>query len=180
MAIKFYDTFVCLDTETTGLSPNYGSRITEICAVKVVDGVVADKISTLLDSVDYVPPEITRLTGITAAMLIGKPRPADIAPTVAEFIGDNMLLGANPKFDITFLRADLNIVVHDSKLIDVCKIARALKTDTPNHKLQTLARYFGIHNTAHRAEGDVMTTIAVYDCLRKLHDGERIYIKNMD
>ncbi|MBQ7025812.1 MAG: 3'-5' exonuclease, partial [Peptococcaceae bacterium] len=54
--------FVCVDTETTGLDDS--AEIIEIGMVKVIDGIVADRYSQLIRPYRPIPEEITQLTGI--------------------------------------------------------------------------------------------------------------------
>ncbi len=66
-------TFVVVDLETTGGSPN-DSAITEIGAVKVRGGQVLGEFQTLVDPGSEIPPYISVLTGITTAMVVTAPR----------------------------------------------------------------------------------------------------------
>src|ERR1700710_890856 len=65
-------TFVVVDLETTGGSPNQCS-ITEIGAVKVRGGEILGQFPTLVRPADPIPPFISVLTGITDAMVAGAP-----------------------------------------------------------------------------------------------------------
>ena len=64
--------FVVCDVETTGLSPVY-NRITEISLIKVQNGEIIDKYSSLINPQQHIPGEITRLTGIANEDVINKP-----------------------------------------------------------------------------------------------------------
>ena len=66
-------TFCVLDIETTGGSPGR-SKITEIAAVRLRRGRIIDRFETLVDPGRPIPAPITRITGITDAMLVGQPR----------------------------------------------------------------------------------------------------------
>ena len=58
-------TFIVLDLETTGASPQTGSAITEIGAIAVRGGVVLGEFSTFVNPKSPMPEYITSLTGIT-------------------------------------------------------------------------------------------------------------------
>ncbi len=74
-------TFVVLDLETTGGSPN-GDAITEIGAVKVRGGERIGELATLVDPGIGVPPSIVALTGITTAMVAGAPPLPAVLPSL--------------------------------------------------------------------------------------------------
>src|SRR5438034_1140549 len=61
-----------VDLETTGTTPT-GDRVTEIGIVRVVDGALAEEWSTLVNPECPIPEEIGLLTGISNAMVRGKP-----------------------------------------------------------------------------------------------------------
>lgn len=87
------DTFVVFDIETTGLSKETES-ITEIGAVKVVDGKVTDRFSTFVNPERPIPAEITKLTGITNEMVADAPVITEILPRFLEFCQDAVLVAA--------------------------------------------------------------------------------------
>ena len=68
--------FHFVDTETSGSSPA-SSRVIELATVSLRHGEVVGRFETLIDAGVPVPSWITRLTGITARMLVGAPVPLD-------------------------------------------------------------------------------------------------------
>ena len=50
------DPVVVIDFETTGLSPDYGARATEIAAVLIRDGRIVDQYQSLMSSGLHIPP----------------------------------------------------------------------------------------------------------------------------
>src|SRR5690349_10253430 len=103
-------TFVVLDLETTGGSPN-DCAITEVGAVKLRGGECLGRFETLVNPGVPIPPLITVLTGITEAMVLPAPRIAEVLPPLLEFVGEAVIVGHNIRFDISFL--DAALVEHD-------------------------------------------------------------------
>ena len=51
----------------------------------------------------------------------------------------------------------------DNKTLDTLKISRKVLGDkVENHKLDTLAKYFGVSSPTHQARDDVMATFEIY------------------
>ena len=91
-------TFVVVDVETTGMDPET-DRITEIAMMKIRDGTLQDEFSTLINPLIPIPEFITRLTGIDDLMVQDAPTARDVAPTIAEFLGDAIFVAHNAPFD---------------------------------------------------------------------------------
>ncbi len=170
--------WVVVDVETTGL----GSRaaITEIGAVRVVQGHVVDEFQSLVDPEQPIPPRITALTGITPSMVDGAPTIGSVYPRFARWAGleDDrgrcrpeadrpVLVAHNANFDLGFLRRAATGCGHDwerSRIVDTLALARVAvpRPVVANHRLATLAGHFGAGSQdAHRALGDARATVAV-------------------
>jgi DNA polymerase III subunit epsilon len=99
---------IVLDTETTGLAPAEGHRIIEVACLEL-DG----RRPTGRHFHRYMNPErdidlaATQVHGMTAEDLADKPRFADIAEELLEFIAGAELLIHNAPFDVAFLDAEL-------------------------------------------------------------------------
>ena len=64
---------VILDLETSGYSPKYGAKIIEFGGIKINNGKIIEKYTTLINPGFAIDPDITTYTGITNKMLNGKP-----------------------------------------------------------------------------------------------------------
>ena len=64
--------FTVFDVETTGLSA-VNNRMTEIGIVKIRGGEIIDEYETLMNPGEFIPPNITQMTGITNEMVHKKP-----------------------------------------------------------------------------------------------------------
>lgn len=88
------ETFVCFDTETTGLKPAE-EEITEIAAVKVRNGEVLEEFQTYVNPHKPIPANITELTGISDETVKDAPELSEALPQFLEFTGDLPLVAHN-------------------------------------------------------------------------------------
>ena len=161
----FPDSFVCLDIETTGLSPVYDDII-EISALRVEDGVATASFSELIDIRRRLPPFIVDLTGITDAMIATGDRAENVLARFLDFTGDSVIMGHNVNFDINFIYDNCMArlgAVFGNPYVDTLTIARKLLPQLPHHRLDDLMRYYGIRaRDTHRALHDCELTVACY------------------
>ncbi len=99
---------IVLDTETTGLAPEQGHRIIEVACLEL-----HGRRATGRHFHRYMNPEraidlaATQVHGMTAEDLLDKPRFADLADELLEFLEGAELLIHNAPFDVGFLNAEL-------------------------------------------------------------------------
>lgn len=163
----FADEFCVFDIETTGFSA-LNSAITEIGAVIVKDGEVLDRFNTFADPGAPIPRNITELTGITDDMVAGAPSQIDAVKAFLEFAGDRLLIAHNANFDIGFIRAtaEKNHIRFDPTYLDTVAMSRYVNPELQNHKLDTLADYFGLGDfNHHRASDDAAMLAAIFKCM---------------
>jgi DNA polymerase III subunit epsilon len=167
-------TFVIVDLETTGASPNKGAAITEIGAVKVRSGEHLGNFESFVNPLSPIPEYITQMTGITDLMLAKAPVIDEILPAFLEFAGQHnevIIVAHNAPFDLSFLKSaakELDITWPKYKTLDTVTIARQVltKEEVPNCKLQTLAAYFGTKaQPNHRALDDALATTEILHAL---------------
>jgi DNA polymerase-3 subunit epsilon len=101
------ETFIVLDFETTGMSPQDGSRATEVGAVLVKNGQITDRFQSLMNAGVRIPTFIQDLTGITNSMVAKSPPSSDVMRRFASFIGSTPLVAHNSSFDKNFLDSEL-------------------------------------------------------------------------
>jgi ATP-dependent DNA helicase DinG len=156
-------TIVALDLETTGLEPDRDAII-EIGAIRFKGDRVEAEFSTLVNPGRKLSPFITRLTGITDAMLVNAPRLPALLPKLEAFVGDAPVLGHNVQFDLGFLRARSVLRYNDA--IDTYDLASVLLPSAGRYGLGSLGKLLGISLPAsHRALDDCRVTVAVYHAL---------------
>ena len=149
-----------LDLETTGFEPE-DSEIVEIFILKIQDGGIVDEFYSLFKPNNRIMN--SNIHGITDNKVKYAPKLKDKNDEIFEFVGDSTLVGHNlDNFDLKFLNYHLNSQLKN-KTLDTLKLSRTvLGGKVENHKLHTLAEYFGIKPPTHSARDDVMTTYEVY------------------
>ena len=155
----FEKPIVMLDFETTGLSPDMGSRITEVAALRIVGDEIVDRFVSLVNCNVRIPADIIQLTGITQAMVDAAPPANHVVPELIKFIGRDSLAAHNASFDAKFLQAEgarLRLVPDYEHLICSVKLSRRIFPGLPSYNLSALAKSLGIQfrGSAHRAEAD--------------------------
>lgn len=161
---------IVVDLETTGLSPCNDSII-ELSALKVIDNVVVDNFSQLVNPGFEIDDFITNLTGITNEELSSAPSIGEVLPDFRKFIGNDIILGYNVNFDINFLYEDYLEVFGEpftSDFIDGLRFARKLFPLMRHRRLADMAEIFNIPvEISHRALADCETTLACYNALKE-------------
>ncbi|HEV8516137.1 MAG TPA: polyribonucleotide nucleotidyltransferase [Candidatus Limnocylindrales bacterium] len=158
-AIEEKRPFVVFDVETTSRDATRGDLV-EIGAVKVEDGSITDRWSTL---VNPGRPIIGRqLHGLTDADVKKAPSPQDAAREFMAWAGsDTLLVGHNVGFDLGFIEAALadGTRVEPGRYLDTLVLAREAYPDQDAHKLSDLASFFGLKvEPSHRAGPDAEAT----------------------
>lgn len=177
-------TFICFDIETTGLSAKR-DKITEIGAVKVVNGVVTDTFSTFADPEMPIPARITELTGITDSMVKGAPSQAEAVSAFLEFADGNILVAHNAPFDTSFIRAACENMGREYTCtsIDTVVICRKILPDLKKAKLDAVAKYLRLGDfNHHRATDDaeMLSRIFIELCRRLKEDNKILEVKDIN
>lgn len=129
--------YVVVDVETTGGRGDQ-HRVTEIGAVKVRNGEVVDRFQTLLNPQRTIPPGITRLTGISAAMVADAPIFGDIADEFERFMQDSIFVAHNVDFDYRFISQEFKKIGRQFRYPKLCTCSSMRKL-YPGHKSYSLA-----------------------------------------
>ncbi len=167
MADKLPDNYTVIDIETTGIRP-YSDDIIELSGLKVRDNKVVEEFSTLVNPKREISVFITNLTGITNNMLNSAPDIKDVLPKLVEFVSDDIILGHNVRFDISFIQNKLKKYFNQelkNESMDTLFIARKV-LNLKNYKLSTIAQNYDIDTrNNHRGLKDCYITYEVYNNL---------------
>lgn len=181
--------FVSIDTETTGLNASQ-NEIVEIAAVRFRGFKPVEKFVALCAPKKGLTEEASRINGITAEMVEGKPQFGQVVHSLQAFIATDNIVGHNLDFDLKFIvRGGFDVYANKQKYYDTLEIAqKTLKRakdkwdkevqgyitdydrdfDVMNYKLKTLCDYYGItYCGAHRALADAYATGLLLQALAK-------------
>jgi DNA polymerase III epsilon subunit family exonuclease len=170
-------TFVVVDVETTGLSPTE-DRITEIAMMRLKNGILQDEFSTLINPLVTIPASITNLTGIDNLMVADAPTAREVAPTIADFLGDAVFVAHNAPFDWGFVSEtamrERGIELSNRQLCTV-KLSRRILPHLTSKSLGPVTSALNIKiPERHRASGDAYATALVLvkflSYLQRKHD----------
>lgn len=163
-------TFIVFDVETTGLRTDK-VRLTEIGAVKYVDGAEKARFQTFVNPEMPIPSKITELTGITDSMVANAPKEAEAVKKFFEFCGDGILVAHNATFDTDVLKHTCrrNGIEYSFTHIDTLVMAQSLVEGIKNYKLDSLQKHFKLPAfDHHRADEDAGALAGIFEKLIEL------------
>ena len=176
MKLNLTKPIVFFDLETTGVQVG-SDHIVQICLLKVMPDGSEHDVTYLVRPADdkgntlSIPAESTAIHHITDEMVASQPSFRQLAPAIAEFIGDADLAGYNSnKFDVPllveeFLRAGVEFSLKERHLVDVQNIFHRME---PRTLVAAYRFYCGKElDGAHSADAD---TKATYEVLKSQLD----------
>lgn len=153
---------IVLDTETTGLEVGKGHRIIEIGCIEL-----AERRPTGRTFHRYLNPQrridegALAVHGIDNEFLADKPRFADIAPELLDFIAGAELVIHNAAFDVAFLNAELALagiagtVADRTGVLDTLALARE-KYPGQKNNLDALCKRLNVDNRQRELHGAML------------------------
>ena len=153
---------IILDTETTGLNPETGDRLVEVGCVELVNRQLTGRtLHRYLNPGRKSSEEAVRVHGLTDAFLADKPKFAEIAGELIEFIRDAEVVIHNAAFDIGFIDAELRrlnmpgLRHHVSTVLDTLLMAREQFPGKAN-SLDALCRRLEVDNSNRSVHGALL------------------------
>jgi len=158
--------YAIVDIETTGGGGN--ARITEI-AVFRHDGIrIVDFFHSLVNPQMFIPPFITRLTGIDNAMVQDSPTFYDIQDSVRALTKDAWFVAHNAKFDYGFIKREFGAMEEYFQRETLCtvQLSRKIFPGFKSYSLGNLCEILQISvENRHRAHGDAAATVKLFELL---------------
>ncbi|MGI9407998.1 MAG: DUF294 nucleotidyltransferase-like domain-containing protein, partial [Hyphomicrobiaceae bacterium] len=158
---------VVIDTETTGLDAK-SSRLLQVGAIRVQGTHVELEgcYESLVNPGVSIPPESTRIHGITDNDVATAPDPKTILAELENYVADAAIVGHTIDFDLDILRneAELNGANWPQRrTLDIRQLAQLTGSPLADYSLDGLCEWQGIeiHNR-HSARGDAEATAQVY------------------
>ncbi|MEK6985328.1 MAG: 3'-5' exonuclease [Candidatus Thermoplasmatota archaeon] len=180
------------DLETTGLDGNT-ARIVEFCFIELdaADPGLRElsRWSELVDPQMAIPPETTRVHGITDEMVRGKPAFAALAPRIQAIVQEAVLVAHNHKYDLEILSRELVRAGQPGlRPNHPCIDTQRVESTVNSHGLAaTYERYHGKpFDGAHRSQADTEACVAVLRAQRATHaaklpaDLEELIVANLE
>ncbi len=160
-------TYTVFDTETTGLNPSKGDEIIQIGAARVFNGKLmhSDAFEQLIDPQRSLPPESSKIHGITPEMLVGQPTIDKVLPAFHAFAEDTVLVAHNAAFDMRFLqlKEERTGLKFDHAVLDTLLLSAVIHPNQDSHRLEAIAERFGVTIIGrHTAMGDAIVTAEVF------------------
>jgi len=160
---------IVFDTETTGLSPAGGDRMVEIGCIEMIGRIETGRhYHCYFNPERPMPSEAEAVHGLSEIFLSDKPRFADKAEELLEFIGDSPLVAHNASFDFGFLNHELERCGRGSvcmtRMVDTLVLARS-RHPGAKHSLDALCTRYGVdrsHRLKHGALLDAQLLAQVY------------------
>jgi DNA polymerase-3 subunit epsilon len=170
---------VVLDTETTGLEASQGHRIIEIGGVELVD-----RRYTGRQLHKYVNPEreiddgAFEVHGISSEFLADKPKFAEVADEIVEFLEGAELIIHNAPFDVAFLDYELSrLPVGPRRISEICQVTDSLALARHKHpgqknSLDALCRRYEVDNSARTLHGALLDAEILADVYLLMTGGQ--------
>ncbi len=169
---------IVLDTETTGLNPRTGDRVIEVGCVEL-----HNRILTGNNFHRYITPErdseegALAVHGLTTEFLRDKPKFAEIAQELREYIEGAEVIIHNAPFDLGFLNNEFKLlglppfVQHCSGVIDTLVNAKEMHPGKRN-SLDALCDRYGVSNAHRKLHGALLDAELLADVYLSMTRGQ--------
>jgi len=139
---------IVLDTETTGFDPRTGDRLIEVGCIEIHDLLPTGRtFHRFVNPERLIPPDATRVHGITDDKVKDAPKFGAIVHDLMEFIGDAPVIAHNAQFDRNFIDFECkgcgHVLLEETRWIDTLQLAQKRFPGMPN-SLDALCKRFKV------------------------------------
>lgn len=151
---------VVLDTETTGLDCRNGDRLVEVGCIELLNRIPSGRtFHRYINPERDMPAAAEAVHGLSTSFLASKPKFADIAGELVEFLAGDALVIHNASFDVGFLNAEFERVrrpaIGMERVVDTLMLARRKHPGGANN-LDALCKRYAIDNSRREKHGALM------------------------
>ncbi|HTI18669.1 MAG TPA: DNA polymerase III subunit epsilon [Trinickia sp.] len=169
---------IVLDTETTGLNPRTGDRIIEIGCVELANRrLTGNNLHLYINPERDSDPGALAVHGLTTEFLSDKPKFAQIADELRDYLSGAELIIHNAPFDLGFLEAEFALLglpafrEHYTGVIDTLVQAKTIFPGKRN-SLDALCDRFGINNSHRTLHGALLDAELLADVYLAMTRGQ--------
>lgn len=158
--------YAIVDIETTG--GGGAARITEIAVFRHDGAQIVDFFHSLINPETYIPPFITRLTGIDNEMVKDAPTFYEVQDAVRAMTRDAWFVAHNAKFDYGFIKREFGALdeYFQRDLLCTVQLSRKIFPGLKSYSLGNLCESLEIMiENRHRAHGDAEATVRLFEML---------------
>ena len=169
---------IVLDTETTGLDPQAGHRVIEIGCVEMRERrLTGNNLHLYLQPDREVDPGAMAVHGITDEFLADKPRFADVAAELRDYLVGAELLIHNADFDVGFLEHEFALLGEPLVLGSVCTVTDTLamarrRYPGQRNSLDALCKRLGVSNSHRTLHGALLDSEILADVYLAITGGQ--------
>lgn len=173
---------IFLDTETTGLSPESGDRIIEIGCIEMKNRrLTGERKHFYLNPERANSEDALKVHGLTDEFLADKPRFAQVADELLEYLAGAELVIHNADFDVAFLDQELRRIERPgiancvTKVSDSLSMARELFPGKSN-SLDALCRRLEVDNTSRTHHGALLDAGLLAEVYIRMTRGQNVLV----
>lgn len=170
---------VVLDTETTGLEAAQGHRIIEIGCVELIDRrYTGRQLHRYINPERQIDDGAFEVHGLSAEFLADKPKFAELADEVIDFLSGAELVIHNAPFDVAFLDHELaRLPDRRLQIKSICQITDSLALARHKHpgqknSLDALCRRYQVDNSARTLHGALLDAEILADVYLLMTGGQ--------
>ncbi|MCC8099208.1 MAG: hypothetical protein LIO78_03965 [Clostridiales bacterium] len=163
-------TYCVIDVET----PNHrNDRISSIGLALIVEGCITETRNYLVNPEVEFDEFNSQLTGLTTLDVQDSPTLPEVWAEISNMVTGSIVVAHNAPFDLTVLckaLAAYGIVCPPLDYFDTVRLARFALSGLPNHRLDTLCRYYNITLNHHQADSDSLACAQIFMRLQSWAD----------
>ena len=169
---------IVLDTETTGLDTRDGHRIIEIGCVEMQERrLTGNNMHIYLQPDRDIDPGAIAVHGITNEFLVDKPRFANVADELKNYLAGAELVIHNAPFDVGFLEHEFGLCNDSVDLSSLCVVTDTLvmaRKQFPGQRnsLDALCKRLGVNNGHRTLHGALLDSEILADVYLAMTGGQ--------